>query len=248
MESCIYRGRVSHRRFGAAGNRFRYSVFMLYLDLAELDQVFRPYWLWSTARPAPAWFRRADHYGDPGLPLDQCIRDLVERDTGRRPDGAIRLLTNLRYFGYVFNPLSAYYCFDRDGNLQSVVLEVSNLPWREMHCYVLSDGRPLANGALDYQWGKSFHVSPFLPMDMSYRCRLDAPGEQLHLALENRRNGAKTFDAHLNLERVPIGHGSLARMLALDPLITLRVTALIHWQAARLWLKRAPVYDHPRRT
>ena len=248
MDSCIYRGQVSHRRFGAVRNSFRYGVFMLYLDLAELASVFQPHWLWSTSRPAPAWFRRADHYGDPQRPLDECIRDLVERDTGQRPEGPIRLLTNLRYFGYVFNPLSAYYCFGREGELQAVVLEVSNMPWREMHCYVLSGGRALANGALDYQWAKSFHVSPFLPMDMRYRCRLDAPGEQLHLALENRRNGEKSFDAHLNLSRVPIGHASLARMLALDPLITLRVAALIHWQAAKLWLKRAPVFDHPRRT
>jgi len=248
MESCIYRGQVSHRRFGAVRHRFRYTVFMMYLDLAELPGLFRRYWLWSASGLAPAWFRRADHYGNPQQTLDESIRDLVERDAGRRPDGPIRLLTNLRYFGYVFNPLSAYYCFGRDGTLQAIVLEVSNMPWREMHCYVLSDGRPLDNGGLEFEWGKDFHVSPFLPMDMSYRCRLDTPGERLHLALENRRHGEKSFDAHLGLARIPISHGSLARMLALDPLITLRVAALIHWQAARLWIKRAPVFTHPRRT
>jgi len=247
MQSCIYRGQVSHRRFGAVRNSFRYPVFMLYLDLAELPELFDRYWFWSARRLAPAWFRRADHHGDPAQPLDEAIRDLVEKKGGQRPDGAICLLTNLRYFGYVFNPMSTYYCFNRDGQLMAVVLEVSNLPWREMHCYVLSDGRQLPNGTLDFEWGKGFHVSPFLPMDMRYRCRLAPPGAKLRLALENWRGGRKGFDAHLTLDQTAISSAALARILVTDPLITLRITALIHWQAVKLWFKRAPVHDHPRK-
>ena len=79
---------------------------------------------------------------------------------------------------------------------------------------------------------------------MEYRCRLAPPGERLALALENWRDGQRCFDAHLSFERVAISSASLARVLATDPLATLRVTALIHWQALRLWRKRAPVYDH----
>ena len=217
---------------------------MLYVDLAELPQVFDRFWFWSARGPAPAWFRRADHCGKADQPLDENIRDLVAEKAGLRPAGPIRLLTHLRYFGYGFNPLSAYYCYGSAGDLEAVVLEVSNLPWREMHPYVLTRGAPIANGGYRFEFAKALHVSPFLPMDMEYRCRLAPPGERLALALENWREGTRSFDAYLNFARVPLTGRSLARVLASDPLATLRVTGLIHWQAFRLWRKRAPVYDH----
>lgn len=243
MHSCIYAGSVRHRRFTPVANEFRYRMFMLYLDLAELDHVFDGYWLWSARRPAPACFRRRDHYGDPGRPLDECIRDLVERQTGRRPDGAIRLLTHLRHFGYCFNPVSFYYCFDPDGEIRDIVMEVNNTPWGEMHCYVLprrGDGRT----AMRFDFDKSFHVSPFLPMDINYRARLTPPGEKLFVGIENWRAGERVFDAHLVLDREPITHAGMARHLAFDPLVTTRVILLIMWQALKLWAKRTPYYAH----
>jgi len=217
---------------------------MLYVDLAELPELFDPFWLWSARSPAPAWFRRADHYGEATMPLDRSIRDLVAAQAGFRPSGPIRLLTHFRYLGYGFNPLSAYYCYAPDGELEAVVLEVSNMPWREMHPYVLTRGAPIANGGFKFEFAKAFHVSPFLPMDMGYRCRLAPPGPRLAFALENWRDGARCFDAHLSFQRVAISSRSLTRVIATDPLATLRVTALIHWQALRLWQKKAPVYDH----
>ena len=245
MRSCIYKGQVSHRRFHPVRHDFRYSLFMMYVDLAELDTLFDPYWFWSAHRAAPARFRRSDHCGDATVPLDRTVRDLVESQAGVRPAGPIRLLTHFSYFGYNFNPMSAYYCFDQGEKLEAVVLEVSNMPWRQMHPYVLTDGRPIANNGLRYEFAKTFHVSPFMPLDMHYVCKLAPPGERLALALENWRDGARRFDAHLSFERQPISSASLARVLATDPLATLRVTSLIHWQALKLWRKRAPVYDRP---
>jgi DUF1365 family protein len=244
MNSCIYAGSVRHRRFAPVANEFRYRLFMLYLDLGELDRVFDGYWLWSARRPAPAWFRRADHYGDPALPLDRCIRDLVARETGRRPAGPIRLLTHLRYFGYCFNPVSFYYCFDEHDTVEHVVMEVNNTPWGEMHCYVLPRPAGASGESLRFDFDKTFHVSPFLPMDMTYRSRLTLPRERLFVGLENWREGGKVFDAHLALDRRPITHAGMARQLALDPLVTARVIALIMWQALKLWAKRAPFYGH----
>jgi hypothetical protein len=243
MKSCIYAGSVRHRRVSPVANAFRYRIFMLYLDLAELDRVFDGYWLWSARRPAPARFRRADHYGDPAVPLDTAIRDLVERQTGRRPAGAIGLLTHLRHFGYCFNPVSFYWCHGADGTVEDVVMEVRNTPWGEMHCYVLprrADGA----AALRFEFDKAFHVSPFLPMDMRYRARLTAPGERLYVGIENWREGHRVFDAQLALRREPLAHGTLARHLALDPLVTARVISLIMWQALKLWVKRAPFHPH----
>ncbi len=247
MNSCIYEGRVRHRRKGPVNHRFRYPIFMMYLDLAELPNLFRRRWLWSARRPTVAWFRREDHLGDAQRPLDECVRDLVESRTGVRPAGPIRLLTHLRYFGYCFNPVSFYYCFDREGlEVECIVAEVNNTPWGERHCYVL----PAASGtrvgpASNHRLKKEFHVSPFLPMDMDYRWRFVDPGDRLAVHMENHRRGERVFDATLAMNRKPITGWRLAWVLLRYPLATLSVILRIHWQALRLWLKGATFYTHP---
>lgn len=249
MNSAIYEGRVRHRRWRPKSHQFSYSMFMLYLDLAELDRVFAGRWLWSTRRPALARFRREDHLGDPALPLDQAVRDLVQQSAGWRPAGPIRLLTHLSYFGYCFNPVSFYYCFDaNDRQVEAIVAEVNNTPWGERHCYVL-DGHGRPGGAAQQHFAprKQMHVSPFMPMDIDYRWRLSQPGEVLGVHMENHRDGEKLFDATLRLERVELNARSLARVLSQYPLMTVKVIAAIHWQALRLWLKRVPLFDHPRK-
>lgn len=248
MHSAIYTGSISHQRKGHAANGFRYSLFMLYLDLDEVDTLFDDYWLWSARGPAPARFNRSHHYGPDDVPLKDAILDLVEEHTGNRPAGRVRLLTHLSYFGYCFNPLSIYYCFDTNEELQDVVLEVSNTPWGDQHCYVLGADDNLSQHHHRYSFAKDFHVSPFMPLDMEYGCRLTPPAERLYVGLDNYRDGAKVFGSHLALERRELNHRSMAATLARDPLMTLRVVTLIHWQALKLWVKRAPYYSYIRRT
>jgi DUF1365 family protein len=250
MHSAIYHGSLRHRRFTPRAHAFSYPLFMVYLDLAELDCVFRGRWVWSTRRAAPARFDRADHLGDPALPLDRAVRDLVERRSGRRPAGPIRLLTHLRYFGYCFNPVSFYYCFDAAGkHVECIVAEVNNTPWGEQHCYVLDEPRATrADGHRCYRSGKAMHVSPFMPMDLAYDWRFNEPGERLnvHMALqEEAPPEARVFDATLQLERAPLTGARLALTLLRFPLMTAQVMLAIHWQALRLWLKRVPVFTHP---
>ena len=142
MHSAIYHGWLRHRRTAPRKHAFRYLLFMIYLDLGALDRGFRGRWLWSARRTALARFDRADRLGDPALPLERSVRDLVESRSGRRPAGPIRLLTHLRYFGYCFNPVSFYYCFDVAGErIEHMVAEVNNTPWGEQHWYVLSEPR-----------------------------------------------------------------------------------------------------------
>jgi DUF1365 family protein len=254
MHSALYRGWLDHHRLAPRRHAFRYRLCMAYLDLAELDAVFRGRWLWSTKRAALARFDRRDHLGDPVQPLDEAVRTLVAERTGQRPEGPIRLLTHLRHFGYVFNPVSFYYCFDAAGrSVEAVVAEVTNTPWGERHCYVL---RPDAPGAdpLRAHSVKAMHVSPFHPMALRYDWQLHTPGESLavHMALRPVASEAEAeapvFGATLALRRVPITGAALAGTLLRFPWMTAQVIAAIHWQALRLWLKRVPLHDHPTRS
>jgi DUF1365 family protein len=179
------------------GHEFVYRLFMMYLDLSELDTVFSNRWVWSTKKIALARFRRENHLGDATVPLDQSVRDLVESKTGNRPQGPIRLLTNLSYYGYCFNPVSFYYCFDaEDRKLETIVAEVNNTPWGERFCYVL--GEAMNQGKSEhkrYSPVKQMHVSPFMPMDIDYDWRFSSPQKTLAVHMENARQGRKIFDA-----------------------------------------------------
>jgi DUF1365 family protein len=142
LNSAIYTGQLRHRRFAPRAHEFSYPLFMMYVDLSELDEVFRGRWLWSVKRPALARLRRADYLPDCGGnaqgPLDQAVRDRVQFETGSRPRGPIRMLTHLRYFGIGMNPVTFYYCFDRDDTkVETIVAEITNTPWKERHTYVL---------------------------------------------------------------------------------------------------------------
>lgn len=245
MHSALYTGRLRHRRHAPVPHDFEYRLWMAWLDLAELDRVFKGRWLWSTTRPALAWMKRADYLGDAAQPLDAAVRDRVLAETGRRPAGPIRLLTHLRSFGFCFNPVSFYYCYDADDRrVETIVAEITNTPWNERHAYVL----PAAAGArrpLRFAFGKTFHVSPFMPMDIAYDWRFTSPGERLAVHMVNRREGREVFDATLALERRKITGASLAATLALHPAMSLQVVGAIYWQALRLWAKRLPFHTHP---
>lgn len=246
MHSALYEGTVRHRRFAPVPHAFSYTMFMAYLDLAELDDAFRGRWLWSASRRALARFRREDHLGDPAVPLDRAVRDLVAEKTGRRPEGPIRLLTHLAYYGWCFNPVSFFYCFDRAGReVEFIVSEVSNTPWLERHCYV-HDRRDSPGPVLRARMKKEFHVSPFMDMDQEYGWFFRDPGERLTVHMENFEKGAKLFDATMALVRRELDGRTLASALARWPFMTLKVVGAIHWQALKLWLKKVPVYTHPR--
>ncbi len=248
LASCIYEGSVRHRRFAPREHAFEYSLYMMYFDLAELPALFEKRWLWSTERHALARWRREDHLGDPSVPLDRAVRDLVERETGSRPGGPIRLLTHPRYFGYGFNPVSFYYCFDERGeSVRTIIAEINNTPWREQHSYVLDRSRDEGrDGKHRWRLAKEFHISPFMGMDMQYDWRFVDPADALDVHMENFERGERLFDSTLVLRRREITGPALARVLVRWPFITARVIVAIHWQALLLKLKRTPFHEHPK--
>lgn len=246
MHSALYVGHVVHHRYRPRPHRFYYPLFMVYLDLAELDQVFRGRWFWSTKRAAIARFARQDHLGDPRLPLDVAVRDLVESQLGWRPCGPIRLLTHLRYFGYIMNPVSFYYCFSPDeSHLQAIVADVANTPWNERHRYVL-DLRDKLRAGDATMLNKVFHVSPFMPMQQQYEWRFTRPDQVLAVTMRNLQQGQAVFHAVLKLKRRPLTGFNLAVVLLRFPVMTLQVISAIYWQAFLLWLKRTPYFKHPK--
>jgi DUF1365 family protein len=233
--SCLFEGILRHRRF-APPRAFSHRVAMAYIDLDELPDLLGGRLLRHA--PGPVRFRRGDYHGDPARPLDGAVRDTVERHTGSRPRGPVRVLTTLSCFGQCFNPVSFYYCFEPgEAGIDAVLAEVTNTPWRERHAYVIPGGIGRSK--------KAMHVSPFLGMDHTYSIRAQRPGQRLVISIENTRGDERLFHASLELERRELTPVSVRSLNGRYPLATVRVLALIYGHAIGLKLAGARVFPRP---
>ncbi len=242
IKSAIYRGRVEHARRSPMRHNFGYRLYMLFIDLEELDELFAKPWFWSRERFNLASFYRADYLGDPETPLREAVLDEVEKALGRRPEGAVRMLTQPRCLGLSFNPVTFYYCYDEQEEVDAVLAEITNTPWNERHSYVLGrdDKRALAK-----RFDKAFHISPFMSMDQEHEWMFSTPGEELNVRMHNLERKGRIFDASLHMERRPWTAGELAKTLLLHPFISAKVMIGIYFQALRLKLKGATFFAHP---
>ncbi len=256
LASCLYRGRVRHRRFLPRPHAFDYPVTYLYLDLAEAEQAASRSRWFSIERPNLISFRRRDHHGPPERPLREAVLDTVERELGRRPTGPVRVLTQPAVLGYCFNPVSFYWCFEPGGErLDSVVAEITNTPWGERRAYVLDARRARERGkSLAWRFPKDFHVSPFLDQDIDFDWTFSPPGRHLVVHMDDFQrgqakayagDGEKLFDATLTAERVELGPRAVGRWLLRHPLACVQILGAIYLQAGLLWLKKTPFYVHP---
>ena len=227
-------GQVMHHRLQPWGHGFRYRLALFRLDLDELPRLSRALRLLGVECARPLTYRAADH-----LSTDD-VRARVRTAGVTAPVARIELVTSLRVFGYVFNPVSFFFCYGTDEALLAVVCEVNNT-FGQRHVYVL----PADEGQSVWHEKKVFHVSPFFTLDGTYRFEFHVGREHLEARIDLYRGGEAQFVSRLSLDRRPLTDASLLRMLVGYPLLTLRVIAAIHWQALRLWWKGAVYHPVP---
>jgi len=242
----IYTGTVRHRRYTPFESEFSYPVFMLYLDINDLENVINKSIFWNINKPAVVSFNRKDFHGTEEVDLDTAVRNTVENKVGSRPEGKIRMLAHLRYFGYCFNPVTFYYCFNRnDDSVDYILAEVTNTPWKERHAYVLSSSQDSDKSEIRLSMEKELHVSPFWGMDHMYDWVFSSPKDKLNVFMKNFKDGKHVFDASLSMDRTEMTKRNLLKSVFRFPFMTIKVVFWIHFQAFILWLRGATFYTHP---
>jgi len=235
QHSRIGEGTVRHRRYVGNHHHFRYKVFMMLVDLSEVDTLFKGRWFWSSRGRNVAAFDRKRYLGDPSQPLLTSVKELVFKQLDIEVD-QVSLLTNFVYFGYCFNPISLYFCY-HEGQLCACIAEVTNTPWGESHPYVLKPecvnaARQLYRVCFD----KVLHVSPFLTMNYRYELSFSCNDQRIIVHIKNMQSEVCHFDATLQLNCLPITGKQLAKTLIKYPFMTGKVILAIYWQALKLWL------------
>lgn len=243
FESCFYDGTVMHRRLRPRRHKLRYRVYSALLDLDELAALDRTIIGFGYNRAAPMSFHDSDH--GPGLdqPLKPWIEDQL-RQAGFAPDGGpIRILCYPRVFGYVFNPISVYFCYRRSGELLAVVHEVNNT-FHQRHSYVMAadDSR---DGVIAQQCAKKMYVSPFIALDMTYNFKIKPPTETVSIAISDSDREGTVLHASFHGERRALTRTSALAYLFRFPFLTIKVMVGIHWEALKLWLKGIPLVTRP---
>jgi DUF1365 family protein len=239
MNSCLYECSVMHHRFAPKVHHFQHDLFMFYLDLDELDQLSRNILLFSHNRKNIYSFGDGDHEPAGPGPLKERIAGFLKQQGIQLAGGRVMLLTLPRICGYIFNPISVYYCFDEAGAPVATVVEVGNT-FRELKLYLLRREDLAAGGGFEKILPKHFYVSPFSSLELSFDFRLKIPHELLEIKIDDRDGADKVLISTLTGLRAELSNRNLAWFTLKYPLVTLKVIFLIHWHAFRLWAKRVP--------
>lgn len=242
FRSAIYRGSVVHDRRRPKRHRLRYTVFTLLLDLDELPEIDRLMRLFSYNGFAPLSFHDKDHGPATGAELKPWVEERLAEAGVATDGGAIKLLCYPRVFGYVFNPLSVYFCYDQSGELAAILYEVCNT-FRERHTYVIpvaDDGRAVVRQSC----AKALYVSPFIGMDTAYRFRIVPPTEKVSVTIRQEDAEGLLLAASFFGAREDLTQWSLMKCFLGFPLLSIKVILGIHWEAIKMWLKGFPIYQH----
>tara|TARA_A200000113_G_scaffold220461_1_gene230628 strand:- start:650 stop:1393 length:744 start_codon:yes stop_codon:yes gene_type:complete len=242
-ESAIYRGKVFHQRFKPTTHKFDYDIYLFWLKLDEheLGYLSENVDKFSALQKARVQFKRTDYLGDNALSLADAVKlRMTQLNGGKVLDGDVFMLGQLRMWGIYFSPVNFYYLRNAKGVFTHLLAEVSNTPWNERHHY-------LVDLATQSDTQKAFHVSPFNPMDMTYKWSISQPSDRLSLAMDCVRED-KEFSAGINLRKFPLDNANLSDALKRIPSMTIKTVAGIYWHALKLLLKRTPLYTHPEKS
>ncbi|MBV1878914.1 MAG: DUF1365 domain-containing protein [Pseudomonadales bacterium] len=242
LHSCVYRGQIYHKRHRPHVHEFDYLLDFFYLDLDEISDLFQQSKLVSVNKTNLVSFQRQD-YLPSKLSLKQTVIDQIHQQTGQVFKGRVCLLATLRSFGYCMNPIALFYCYDNSDKLAFVVVEVNNTPWDQRHVYVIQ--QPAADVREPPSSAKAFHVSPFMPMDTTYIWRLGNPQQTLNVSIKVSHSNTPLFDASMKLQRINISAQNLNALIYAQAMQAFRTVIGIYFQAAKLWLKKLPLYAHP---
>jgi DUF1365 family protein len=245
IESGIYAGTLRHRRHQTRGHQFRYRVMMALLDIDRLPDLMQVSPLAGYNRAAVFSYQERDHFGDPSKTLRLRIIADAAAQGAAQPAGKIFLLTNLRCYGYTFNPVSYYYCLDEAGKLATVMAEVNNTFGETCNYWLTPQQEVPAGDSKRYRFPKRFHVSPFFGLNQIYDWTITPPGAMLTIQCMNFEGGELAFDSTLTLERHSWNRLNLHRAMLRFPFMTARTILAIHWQALRLVGRKVPVVHHP---
>jgi DUF1365 family protein len=261
-KSGIYAGKIRHRRFEPKARNFTHQVVYFFLDLEEIPKLFSIPLLFTYEKAGLFSYHRKNYLGGrksgKQKPLSESVQEIVAQRLGFTPNGRICMLTQITYFGFCFNPVTFFYCFNENSHeLEAIVSEITNTPWGEKHSYVLDCRTTGASQAKPYefQFEKEFHVSPFMAMDFQYRWYFTSPvkaetfSKSLTIHMENHSRsitpGVPYFDSTLSLTRLEWNTQNLKKMLFAQPLMTAKTVLLIYLHAVILWIKRYPFFSHP---
>ncbi len=241
LSSALYSGTLKHRRLSPRENKFSYPVFMAFIDLDEIEDVFKLSRWASFEKFNLLSFYRRDYFKNSESNIKKDVQDLIFDRTGERLTGPVRMLTHLRTLGFCFNPITVYYCYDSQKDLKHLVLDVTNTPWGQRHQYVM----PYSHSK-EVIFDKSFHVSPFLPMDLHYKIRITNPGVTAVVHMENHNSEKMVFDATLTISKTVLTAQQISKAAFKYVLMTHKVLFWIYFQAFILFfVKKIKFVPHP---
>ena len=240
MKSCLYSGAVIHRRLGNHSHYLKYRVFSFLIDLDELSQLDKQLSLFAWNRWNAISFWEKDYGDGSGQPLKDYALSLCDKAGCKADLQRVEILCYPRLWGYTFNPLSIYFCYDRDDRLSSIIYEVTNT-YGERHSYILPQN---ADQFPQHRCAKKLYVSPFLPMEAEYQFRIVKPDDKVSVAIRQKSSNGDGLNAVFAGKRQSITDSALAWNIIKNPAMTQKVMVGIHWEAIKLWKKSLPIFRH----